>query len=59
VDAGLFAREALNVIDDARFAPLFGPNSRPEQPIIGDVGGRSVRGIVDRLARRGMVRANR
>ena len=33
-----------------RFAPLFGPNSRAEQPIIGDVDGRQVRGIVDRLA---------
>ncbi|MBS0384678.1 MAG: UvrD-helicase domain-containing protein, partial [Proteobacteria bacterium] len=49
-DAALFAREALSVINDARFAPLFGPGSRPEQPIIGEVDGRYVRGIVDRLA---------
>lgn len=49
-DAVLFTREALAVINDARFAPLFGSNSRPEQPIIGDVDGRLVRGIVDRLA---------
>jgi ATP-dependent helicase/nuclease subunit A len=49
-DAALFTQEALGVIGDARFAPLFGPNSRAEQPIIGDVDGRQVRGIVDRLA---------
>ncbi|MFZ2029295.1 MAG: 3'-5' exonuclease, partial [Vitreimonas sp.] len=49
-DALLFTREAITVINDARFAPLFGANSRPEQPIIGDVDGRLVRGIVDRLA---------
>lgn len=49
-EASLFTQEALKVIDDARFAPLFAPNSRPEQPIIGDVDGRRVRGIVDRLA---------
>jgi len=49
-DAALFTREASAVINDARFAPLFGANSRSEQPIIGDVDGRSVRGIVDRLA---------
>ncbi len=49
-DASLFTKEALNVIDDARFAPLFASNSRSEQPIIGDVDGVRVRGIVDRLA---------
>jgi len=49
-DATHFTQEALGVIGDARFAPLFGPNSRAEQPIIGDVDGRQVRGIVDRLA---------
>ncbi len=49
-DAALFAREALNVINDERFAPLFGPDLRAEQPIIGEIDGRSVRGVVDRLA---------
>jgi ATP-dependent helicase/nuclease subunit A len=45
-----FAREALGVIDDVRFAAVFGPMSRAEAPIIGQVCGRAVRGIVDRLA---------
>jgi ATP-dependent helicase/nuclease subunit A len=49
-DAVHFTQEALGVLGDPRFAPLFGPNSRAEQPIIGDVDGRQVRGIVDRLA---------
>lgn len=49
-DAALFTREALAVIGDARFAPLFAANSRAEQPIIGEVEGRAVSGIVDRLA---------
>jgi ATP-dependent helicase/nuclease subunit A len=44
-----FAREALSVIDDARFAAVFGPASRAEAPIIGVVKGQAVRGVVDRL----------
>jgi ATP-dependent helicase/nuclease subunit A len=49
-DAALFVREALAVISDPRFAPLFGPASRAEQPIIGEINGTLVRGVVDRLA---------
>ncbi len=46
----MLAREALAVIEDARFSPLFGAGSRAEAPIIGKAAGRVVRGIVDRLA---------
>ena len=49
-DIDAYAREALNVIGDARFAAAFGPQSRAEAPIIGDAAGKSVRGVVDRLA---------
>jgi ATP-dependent helicase/nuclease subunit A len=38
------------VIDDARFAAAFGPQSRAEAPIVGEAAGKSVRGVVDRLA---------
>src|SRR5690606_31055617 len=48
--AEAYATEALNVIEDARFAAVFGPSSRAEAPIIGEAAGRPVRGIVDRLA---------
>ncbi len=49
-EAQSFAREALNVINDARFAAVFSPSSRAEAPIVGDVAGKAVRGVVDRLA---------
>jgi ATP-dependent helicase/nuclease subunit A len=42
-------REAMSVITDARFASVFGAGSRGEAPIVGEVSGRSVRGVVDRL----------
>jgi ATP-dependent helicase/nuclease subunit A len=45
-----FTREALAVIEDRRWAGLFGPNSRAEAPIVGTYSGAAVRGIVDRLA---------
>jgi ATP-dependent helicase/nuclease subunit A len=45
-----FAREALAVIEDARFAAVFGPSSRAEAPIVGEAAGRAVSGVVDRLA---------
>lgn len=48
-EADAFAREALAVIEDKRFAAVFSAKSRAEAPIIGEAGGRSVRGIVDRL----------
>jgi ATP-dependent helicase/nuclease subunit A len=41
--------EALRVIDAPQFAAVFGPGSRAEAPIVGVVGGRKVRGVVDRL----------
>jgi ATP-dependent helicase/nuclease subunit A len=48
-EADAFAREALGVIEDPRFAAVFGAKSRAEAPIIGEAAGRSVRGIVDRI----------
>jgi ATP-dependent helicase/nuclease subunit A len=48
-EAEAFAREALSVIEDARFAPVFGPRSRAEAPIVGAAGRKAVSGIVDRL----------
>jgi ATP-dependent helicase/nuclease subunit A len=44
--------EVLAVLGDSRFAPLFGPGSRAEVPIVGIVSrnGRRVSGQVDRLA---------
>ncbi|MDX9689935.1 MAG: double-strand break repair helicase AddA [Alphaproteobacteria bacterium] len=42
--------EVLRLISDKRFAPLFGPNSRAEQPLIGRSGNRLIAGQVDRLA---------
>jgi ATP-dependent helicase/nuclease subunit A len=49
-DIEAYAREALSVIDDVRFAAAFGPQSRAEAPIIGEAAGKAVRGVVDRLA---------
>lgn len=43
------AAEALRVIETPQFASVFGPGSRAEAPIVGLVGGRRVRGVVDRL----------
>jgi len=39
----------LATIDDPRFAALFAPGGRAEVPIVGQIGGRTVNGIVDRL----------
>jgi ATP-dependent helicase/nuclease subunit A len=50
VEAETFAREALNVINDTRFAAVFSPTSRAEAPIVGVVRGKAIRGVVDRLA---------
>jgi ATP-dependent helicase/nuclease subunit A len=49
-EAETFAREALTVINDARFAAVFSPTSRAEAPIVGVVNGKAIRGVVDRLA---------
>ena len=43
------AAEVLAVLDDARFAALFGPSSRAEVPLVGVVDGAVVAGQVDRL----------
>jgi ATP-dependent helicase/nuclease subunit A len=45
--------EVLGLLDDARFAPLFGPDSKAEVPLIGLAGARIVSGQVDRLCVRG------
>nr|MCU0984494.1 double-strand break repair helicase AddA [Acetobacteraceae bacterium] len=49
-EAAEIAAETLAIIDDPRFAPLFGPGSLAEAPIAGRVGDRVVAGQVDRLA---------
>jgi ATP-dependent helicase/nuclease subunit A len=49
-EAEEYANEAIKVIEDARFAAVFGSASRPEAPIVGVAGGRFVSGVVDRLA---------
>ncbi len=43
------AAETLAVLEDPRFAALFGPGSRAEVPLVGMVGGRVIAGQVDRL----------
>ena len=43
------AAEVLAVLDDERFAALFGPSSRAEVPLVGVVDGAVVAGQVDRL----------
>ena len=40
---------AFSVLDDERFAPVFGPGSRPEVALTGSVGGIAVSGRMDRL----------
>jgi ATP-dependent helicase/nuclease subunit A len=49
-EAESHAREALSVIADPRFAAVFSPSSRAEAPIVGEVAGKAVSGVVDRLA---------
>lgn len=41
--------EALRVLNDPAFAPLFGPGSRAEVPLVGLVGDRALSGRIDRL----------
>ncbi len=40
---------AFAVLDDTRFAPVFGPGSRPEVALTGSVAGIAVSGRIDRL----------
>jgi len=49
-EAERFTREAFSVLNDARFAAVFSPASRAEAPIVGEVRGKAIRGVVDRLA---------
>lgn len=44
------AQETLAVLNAAEVAPLFGPHSRAEVPLVGLVGTRRISGQVDRLA---------
>lgn len=43
------AGEAIAVLTDPRFAPLFGPDSRGEVPVVGLVGDWAISGQIDRL----------
>lgn len=43
------AAEALRVLTDPTFAPLFAPGSRAEVPLVGLVGDRALSGRIDRL----------
>ncbi len=43
------AAAALAVLADPRFAAVFGPGSRPEIPLVGQVGALAISGRVDRL----------
>jgi ATP-dependent helicase/nuclease subunit A len=43
------AAETLAVLADPAFAPLFGPGSRAEVPLVGEVAGTVISGQVDRL----------
>src|SRR5690606_20580273 len=43
------ARETLAVLEDPAFAPLFGPGSLAEVPVVGLVGEQAVAGQIDRL----------
>ena len=45
-------RETLAVLDHPDFAPLFGPGSLAEVPIVGIVGGRALSGQIDPSGRR-------
>ncbi|MFV3074772.1 double-strand break repair helicase AddA [Niveispirillum fermenti] len=46
---GEIATEALRVLTDPAFAPLFAPGSRAEVPLVGLVGDRALSGRIDRL----------
>jgi ATP-dependent helicase/nuclease subunit A len=48
--ARALAQEALAVISDPRCSIAFSTTSRAEAPIVGKAAGRTVRGVVDRLA---------
>ena len=43
------AGEVMAILDHPDFAPLFGPSSRAEVPVVGQVGERILSGQIDRL----------
>ncbi len=49
-EARRVVEEALGVLADPSLAPLFGPGSRAEQPLVGVVNGVVVSGVADRVA---------
>ncbi len=40
---------AMGVLEDPRFAAVFGPGGRPEAPVIGRLGADTINGRIDRL----------
>ncbi len=49
-EAALLTKEALGVINDPAFAPVFSQSSRAEAPVVGVLAdGRRIAGVVDRL----------
>ncbi|MBT3989782.1 MAG: double-strand break repair helicase AddA [Rhodospirillaceae bacterium] len=43
------AKEIMTVLEDATFAPIFGPGSRAEVPLIGEIAGQIMSAQLDRL----------
>jgi ATP-dependent helicase/nuclease subunit A len=43
-------QSVMNILEDERLAPLFGPGSRAEAPVAGVVAGFEIGGLIDRLA---------
>ena len=50
-DQSQITNEVLSILEEQRFAALFGPESRAEVPVVGLVGTTPVSGQVDRLVR--------
>ena len=48
-DQEVMAKEVLAILETGAFAPLFGPGSRAEVPITGEINGQAIAGQVDRL----------
>jgi ATP-dependent helicase/nuclease subunit A len=48
-DQALIAGEVGAILDDPQFAPIFGPGSRAEVPVVGQLGDRILSAQVDRL----------
>ena len=49
-DQASIAAETMAIVESAEFAPLFGPESRAEVPVVGRIGDTIVSGRIDRLA---------